>query len=220
MWDKSSIELSSHPAVLLWNLNPEDHQAFDHVENILIQESTAKFRQKYVEIKGRTDHGLVVLSGSEILINWCKICYRTFLYQNFFWSASQQNSTGQVQILSFKLASQIFCPVAETLLISGISTSRLQRTLFKIASAFTDRRDSVETKLKATDANICLGLDSLTELKERAWNTTPSTRFRVDKTMKFCGKEKLRNPKYLKNQLYCLRISRCAPKTICKFFPS
>ena len=90
----------------------------------------------------------MVSSGSRMLINWLKICCRMFLYQNFFWSASQQNSTGEVQMLS--LASQMYADIS-------ISTSPLQRTLVKISSAFTDRSSLIETKSEAIDASICLG---------------------------------------------------------------
>ena len=98
----------------------------------------------------------MVSSGSRMLINWLKICCRLFLYQNFFWSASQQNSTGEVQMLS--LASQIFC--SWDFADISISTSPLQRTLVKISSAFTDRCSLIETKSEAIDASICLGWEN------------------------------------------------------------
>ena len=56
----------------------------------------------------------------------------------------------------------------------------------------------------------------------------PSTRFLADqltndeiKIIKFCGNEKLRNPKYLKNSSQCmqiLKISSCAPKPFVSSF--
>ena len=154
MRDNSPIELSSHLTVLLlpWNLNPEDRQALGYEENIWFKKVWQNFPENLTrQVKSRSC-GMVRQRRSETLINWIKICCRPFLYQNFFWSASQQNSRGEVQMLS--LASQIFC--SWDFADISISTSPLQRTLVKISSAFTDRCSLIETKSEAIDASICL----------------------------------------------------------------
>ena len=129
-----------------------------------------KFSKIPRKFEDELNQGLAVFSGSETLINWFKICCRPFLYENFFLSASQQNSTGEVQMLS--LANQIVCSVAESLLISSMLTASLQWTLPKIASVFLDRSYLKQNKVKG---NWCKHLLGLKELKDRARNTTLST---------------------------------------------
>ena len=70
--------------------------------------------------------------------------------------------------------------------------------------------------------NWCKYLLGLRELKERAWNTTPITRFRADKTTKkdeiLWERKNSRNPNYLKKSSVLIENFQLCSKTICKFF--